>query len=74
MIDRVRQTLEEISERGGIRGVEHRRAQRIELEACTLQSRRVASGDYHSGARGPSLPRRFEPDPRAAPDHDNGLA
>ncbi len=74
MVDRLRQTLEELRERGGIGGVEGRGAPGAELARGALEAVGVTTGEDDVGALGACAPGRFEADAGAAADDDDGLA
>jgi hypothetical protein len=72
VVDWPGELVEEPSEPHEVGGVESGDL-RTQLEADAMQAIRVACGEDQVGSRGASAPRRLEPDPRTAADHDDGL-
>jgi hypothetical protein len=73
MVDRCVEGVEEARKRLGVCGVECRGAERAELARWLLKAFGITAGEDHLGAFGPCLPGGFEPDSRAAADHDDSL-
>jgi hypothetical protein len=74
VVDRGWEILEERLQGGRIVGVEGGGALHVELARCLLEAFGVAAGEDDAGALGAGSPGRFQPDARAAADHDDGLS
>jgi hypothetical protein len=74
MVDRCRQVLEEPLQGGRVVGVEGGGALRAEFPRRLLEPVGTTAGEDDIGTLGSSASGCFEPDTRAAADHDDGLS
>src|SRR5579872_2330630 len=72
VVDRGLQAAEEPIEGSRIRGIEGRGAQRIELARGAPEALGIPASEDHLGPLSARSPGRFEPDSRAAADHNDG--